>query len=64
MDERIAAAWSRLPDYLGQHVLLSAAALLLGIVAMLIVRPNFQWAAREDLIAVTLDTLIRGMVAD
>lgn len=35
-----------------------------GVVAMLIVRPNFQWAAREDLIAVTLDTLIRGMVAD
>jgi AcrR family transcriptional regulator len=35
-----------------------------GVVAMLIVRPNFQWAAREDLIAVTLDTLIRGMMAD
>jgi osmoprotectant transport system substrate-binding protein/osmoprotectant transport system permease protein len=31
MDERIAAAWARLPDYLGAHVGLSAAALLLGL---------------------------------
>lgn len=31
MDEHIAAAWARLPDYLGQHVLLSVAALLLGV---------------------------------
>jgi osmoprotectant transport system substrate-binding protein/osmoprotectant transport system permease protein len=31
MDDRLASAWSRLPDYLGQHVILSAAALLLGL---------------------------------
>lgn len=35
-----------------------------GVVALLIVRPDFQWAPREDLIAVTLDTLIRGLVTD
>ena len=35
-----------------------------GVVALLIVRPDFQWAAREELIAVTLDTLIRGLVAE
>ena len=31
MDDRLATAWSRLPDYLSQHVMLSAAALLLGL---------------------------------
>ena len=31
MDERLAAAWRVLPNYLGQHVLLSASALLLGL---------------------------------
>ena len=31
MDPRIAAAWALLPGYLGQHVLLSASALLLGL---------------------------------
>jgi osmoprotectant transport system permease protein len=31
MDERLAAAWRLLPGYLGQHVLLSASALALGI---------------------------------
>ncbi|MEO8315623.1 MAG: ABC transporter permease/substrate-binding protein [Pseudomonadota bacterium] len=31
MDDRVAAAWAVLPDYLGQHVLLSAAALALGL---------------------------------
>ncbi|HEX3916280.1 MAG TPA: glycine betaine ABC transporter substrate-binding protein [Caulobacteraceae bacterium] len=31
MDPRIQAAWDLLPDYLGQHVLLSASALLLGL---------------------------------
>jgi osmoprotectant transport system permease protein len=31
MDERLAAAWRVLPDYLGQHVLLSACALGLGL---------------------------------
>ena len=31
MDGRLAAAWALLPDYLGQHVLVSACALLLGL---------------------------------
>lgn len=31
MNERLAAAWQVLPDYLSQHILLSAAALLLGL---------------------------------
>lgn len=35
MDERVAAAWQVLPDYLGQHVLLSAAALGLGLLISL-----------------------------
>ena len=34
MDERLAAAWRLLPNYLGQHVLLSACALLLTCLAM------------------------------
>jgi osmoprotectant transport system permease protein len=32
MSERVQAAWQVLPDYLSQHVLLSAASLLLGLV--------------------------------
>jgi osmoprotectant transport system permease protein len=35
MDPRIASAWALLPGYLGQHVLLSACALLLGLVISL-----------------------------
>jgi osmoprotectant transport system permease protein len=35
VDDRIAAAWSRLPDYLAQHVLLSACALALGVLISL-----------------------------
>ena len=35
MDERLAAAWRLLPGYLGQHVLLSACALTLGLVISL-----------------------------
>jgi len=31
MDDRLAAAWRLLPDYLSQHVLLSASALVLGL---------------------------------
>ena len=51
MDERFAAAWSLLPSYLGQHVLLSAAALALGLVvslplALLAARhPKVRWPA-------------------
>jgi osmoprotectant transport system permease protein len=35
MDERLAAAWRLLPGYLGQHVLLSACALSLGVLISL-----------------------------
>jgi osmoprotectant transport system permease protein len=35
MDDRIASAWARLPDYLGSHVLLSATALVLGVAVSL-----------------------------
>lgn len=31
MDERLSAAWQLLPEYLSQHILLSAAALVLGL---------------------------------
>lgn len=35
MDDRFAAAWARLPDYLSQHVMLSASALTLGLLLSL-----------------------------
>jgi osmoprotectant transport system permease protein len=49
MNPQIAAAWGLLPDYLGQHVLLSAAALGLGIaiglplVLLGVRRPRLRW---------------------
>src|SRR5215207_9865684 len=49
MDERLAAALRVLPDYLGQHVVLSASALSLGIVLSLPLalvaarRPQWRW---------------------
>ena len=51
MDERLAAAWRLLPGYLGQHVLLSASALGLGLVISLPLavaasrRPRLRWIA-------------------
>jgi AcrR family transcriptional regulator len=35
-----------------------------GVVALLAARPNFAWAPRDELIEVTLDGLINGLVAD
>lgn len=35
-----------------------------GVVALLAARPNFAWAPREELITVTLDGLINGLVVD
>lgn len=35
-----------------------------GVVQLGITRPNFGWAPREELIAVTLDGLMHGLVAD
>src|SRR5829696_934740 len=49
MDERLAAALRVLPDYPGQHVVLSASALSLGIVLSLPLalvaarRPQWRW---------------------
>ena len=49
MDSPVGAAWARLPDYLGQHVILSALALLLGALISLPLaviasrRPALRW---------------------
>jgi osmoprotectant transport system permease protein len=51
MDERLAAAWRLLPGYLGQHVLLSACALGLGVALSLPLavaasrHPRLRWIA-------------------
>ncbi|HEX4198117.1 MAG TPA: glycine betaine ABC transporter substrate-binding protein [Caulobacteraceae bacterium] len=51
MNERLAAAWRLLPSYLGQHVLLSASALALGVLISLPLavaasrNPRLRWIA-------------------
>ncbi len=35
-----------------------------GVIAMMSARPNFDWASREELIEVTLDGLLNGLVID
>ena len=51
MNERLAAAWRLLPSYLGQHVLLSASALALGLLISLPLavaasrNPRLRWIA-------------------
>ncbi|MFC3069821.1 TetR/AcrR family transcriptional regulator [Phenylobacterium soli] len=35
-----------------------------GVVALIAARPNFEWADRDELIALTLDGLMNGMVVD
>ena len=35
-----------------------------GVVALLLSRPNFEWADRKDLLQVTLDGLLHGLVID
>ena len=35
-----------------------------GVVALLCGRPNFKWAPTEDLMAVTLEGLMNGLIAD
>jgi AcrR family transcriptional regulator len=35
-----------------------------GVVALLAARPNFPWVEREELLQVTLDGLLNGLVAD
>src|SRR5690242_4423445 len=64
MDERIAAAWALLPSYLGQHVVLSASALALGLLVSLPLallaarRPSVRWPA---LAAASLIQTIPGL---
>src|ERR1019366_8379042 len=61
MDDRISGAWKVLPSYLGQHVLLSACALALGILISLPLAvaasrsPRLRWAVL--LIAGTVQTI-------
>lgn len=49
MDDAVTSAWARLPDYLGQHVILSALALILGAAISLPLsvlasrRPGLRW---------------------
>ncbi|HZC16165.1 MAG TPA: ABC transporter permease/substrate-binding protein [Caulobacteraceae bacterium] len=51
MNERLASAWRLLPNYLGQHVLLSASALALGVLISLPLavaasrNPRLRWIA-------------------
>ena len=59
MDERIAAAWKLLPGYLGQHVLLSASALLLGLALSLPLAVVASRSPRLRWIALTLAGLIQ-----
>ena len=35
-----------------------------GVVALMITRPNFGWAPTDELLAVTLDSLMYGLLAD
>ena len=55
MNERLAAAWRLLPNYLGQHVLLSASALTLGVLISLPLavaasrNPRLRWIASHCL---------------
>ena len=59
MDERIAAAWKLLPGYLGQHVLLSASALVLGLALSLPLAVAASRSPRLRWIALTLAGLIQ-----
>ncbi|MBI1197524.1 MAG: TetR family transcriptional regulator [Phenylobacterium sp.] len=35
-----------------------------GVVTLMISRPNFEWADREELMRITLDGMLHGLVAD
>ncbi|HLI67666.1 MAG TPA: ABC transporter permease/substrate-binding protein [Caulobacteraceae bacterium] len=59
MNERLAAAFRLLPGYLGQHVLLSASALLLGVVISLPLAVAASRNARLRWIALLLAGLIQ-----
>jgi osmoprotectant transport system permease protein len=59
MDERVAAAWALLPGYLGQHVLLSASALVLGLALSLPLAVVASRSPRLRWIALTFAGLIQ-----
>ncbi|MDR3513804.1 MAG: ABC transporter permease/substrate-binding protein [Caulobacteraceae bacterium] len=59
MDERLAAAWRLLPGYLGQHVLLSASALALGLAISLPLAVAASRNARLRWIALLLAGLVQ-----
>jgi hypothetical protein len=35
-----------------------------GVVALMISRPSFEWTDRQELMAITLDGLLHGLVID
>jgi osmoprotectant transport system permease protein len=59
MDEQVAAAWALLPDYLGEHVILSACALALGIGFSLPLAVLASRSARVRWPALTVASLIQ-----
>ncbi len=59
MDAQIASAWALLPDYLGQHVLLSVTALAIGLVVGLSLAVAGVWSARLRWVLLTVAGLIQ-----
>jgi osmoprotectant transport system permease protein len=59
MDARIASAWAVLPDYLGQHVLLSVTALAIGLLIGLSLAIVSVWSARLRWFLLTTAGLIQ-----
>lgn len=59
MDDRAAAAWSRLPDYLSEHVLLSACALALGLLISLPLAVAAHRSARVRWPVLTIASVIQ-----
>jgi osmoprotectant transport system permease protein len=59
MDARIASAWAVLPDYLGQHVLLSVTALAIGLFVGLSLAIVSVWSPRLRWFLLTATGLIQ-----
>lgn len=59
MDAQIASAWALLPDYLGQHVLLSVTALAIGLAVGLSLAVIGVWSARLRWLLLTVAGLIQ-----
>ncbi len=58
-DERIASAWALLPDYLGQHILLSVSALAIGLTVGLSLAVIGVWSPRLRWFLLTAAGLIQ-----